>query len=129
MSPSADKVAESAPESPVTYLFVYGTLRRAYALLPQPLRQMRPPHVLETHGAWLGSGVLSGHELWDVGQYPGIVKCEEKEKEVVGDLFDISAAGHLWKVLDGYEGIGKEFEQPFEYSRDVGSDEFRREGG
>lgn len=83
---------------------------------------MRPPHVLDTHGVWVGSGVLRGHDLWDVGKYPGIVKGEAEEKEVVGDVFDVSGAEHLWDVLDGYEGIGKGFEQPQEYRREVGSE-------
>lgn len=106
----------------VRLLFVYGTLRRSYMRLPVPMRQMRPPHVLDEHGKWSGEGVLRGYALWDVGAYPGVVPAPDGA--VVGDLVDVSTMAGMLDVLDEYEGIGGVFERPFEYRREVRSPTF-----
>lgn len=116
MSPSPSIEPNSGAYSPVQFLFVYGTLRRAYMLLPHQLRRMRPPHILDTHGKWVGTGVLREHELWDLGSYPGLLKGKHGEV-VLGDVYSVQTSA--WEELDRYEGIAPEYESPQEYLREV----------
>lgn len=101
----------------VRYLFVYGTLRPSYGLLPCNLRRLRPPHVLDTCGRCMGTAMVRGYELWDVGDYPGVVLKEGRV--VVGDLYDVSGVGEEMAILDEYEGIAERMKQPHEYKREV----------
>lgn len=101
----------------VRYLFVYGTLRPSYRLLPHNLRRLRPPHVLDTYGRCIGTAMLRGYELWDVGDYPGVIRKEGRI--VVGDLYDASGVGDEMAILDAYEGIAEDMERPHEYKREV----------
>ena len=114
--PTASGAAPGTAPTPSPFLFVYGTLRRSYMLLPHQLRRMRPPHVLDTHGEWVGTGVLRGHQLWDVGTYPGVVKGEAGDP-VIGDVFRVPDS--YWEGLDRYEGIAPEYTTPQEYTREV----------
>lgn len=96
-------------------IFVYGTLRHAYARLPTSLRRLNPPSVLHTTGTYIGTTNLPHFGLFDVGDYPGILPCENAS--VVGDLFQVESELVL-EVLDEYEGIGGLYEIPYEYRRE-----------
>ena len=105
--------------SPCNYVFVYGTLRKNYLRLPANVRKLQPPHVLLTAGTWFGEGRLSGYDLWDLGDYPGIVKNAADERSVCGDIVRIDANAQMMQTLDAYEGISSEYIRPHEYQREV----------
>lgn len=116
-SKNGDEMSGSCSLPEVRYLFVYGTLRPSYSLLPQNLRRLRPPHVLDSYGKCKGTALLHGYELWDVGEYPAVLPKEGMV--VVGDLYDVSDLGDEIAVLDEYEGIAEDLRQPYEYRRVV----------
>lgn len=76
-----------------TTLFVYGTLKKrseAHKLL---------------HGArYVGPASVSG-ALYDLGEYPGLVKKRKNGRSVVGELYDLPNNGaKTLRALDRYEG-------------------------
>lgn len=95
-------------------LFVYGTLLSGYK--PQGPADLVPPNTLQK-ARLLGGATVRGFEMRDIGQYPCIV-TGAKESAVVGEVFELSDPGQ-WKVLDEYEGISDEIEQPHDYRREV----------
>lgn len=76
------------------YLFVYGTLRNKYNLKLKD----RVSKELE----YVGRAKVEA-SLYDLGRYPGAIK-EEKNSEVIGDVFLISNPDKVFKLLDEYEG-------------------------
>jgi len=111
--------ASPARKEDSNYLFVYGTLRRSYGNLPLEKRKLQPPHVLHTLGTWIGEGTLRGYDLWDLGNYPGIVKSNLAGRNVAGDVFRVDASADITVILDRYEGIAEEYMPPHEYRREV----------
>jgi gamma-glutamylcyclotransferase (GGCT)/AIG2-like uncharacterized protein YtfP len=81
----------------MTYLFVYGTLRRGYA---HPVQAQ-----LARQGRWLGAGWLRGR-LYDLGGYPGFVPAPDPRTWVQGDVYELAPAGTLLAALDAYEESG-----------------------
>ncbi|MBS1602613.1 MAG: gamma-glutamylcyclotransferase [Bacteroidetes bacterium] len=77
------------------YLFVYGTLRRDYDL--------KLKNKVSANLQYIGQAKV-GAALYDLGRYPGAVKSRKGE-EVIGDVFLVSEADKVLKVLDRYEGI------------------------
>ena len=83
--------------TPVTHLFVYGTLLNASK---KPIGQY-----LRQHSELIGVGCFPGR-LYDLGAYPGAVYDQYADGFVHGELYTFSesdAAG-LLNVLDEYEG-------------------------
>lgn len=78
----------------VDYIFVYGTLRKNFRLKLKD----RVTKDLE----YVGSAKVEA-SLYDLGRYPGAVK-ENGGDEVVGDVFRVTNAAKVFKVLDEYEG-------------------------
>ncbi len=76
------------------YLFVYGTLRNDYHLKLKD----RIAKELE----YIGKAKVEG-SLYDLGKYPGAIK-DNKNNEVIGDVFLITDPERVFKVLDKYEG-------------------------
>lgn len=76
------------------YLFVYGTLRKNYDLK----LKNRVAKELE----YVGQAKI-GATMYDIGRYPGAVK-DRSGREVIGDVFQVSDPGAVFKVLDRYEG-------------------------
>jgi gamma-glutamylcyclotransferase (GGCT)/AIG2-like uncharacterized protein YtfP len=74
------------------YLFVYGTLRKDFAL---PLKE-----AVAKDMEFIGTGRVKA-TLYDLGAYPGAVK--EGGSEIVGDVFELRNETVL-AVLDEYEG-------------------------
>src|ERR1043166_6155737 len=82
-------------------LFVYGTLKRDASGKPHPL--LRSAKRL---GRASGSGLL-----YDLGQYPCLVRARSNGHRVFGELYqlDEGALSHVLRALDEYEG--REFER------------------
>lgn len=104
------------PATAPQHIFVYGTLRTAYSRLPWSIRSLRPPQVLQRPDQWVGTAVIDGFHLYDLGQYPGVVRSPDSST-VIGDVFRVNASD--LPILDEYEGIDfpdKDF-PPQEYQR------------
>jgi gamma-glutamylcyclotransferase (GGCT)/AIG2-like uncharacterized protein YtfP len=76
------------------YLFVYGTLRKRFDLKLKD----RVADGLR----YVGQAKIGG-TMYDIGKYPGVVK-DRSGREVIGDVFEVSDPGAVFKVLDKYEG-------------------------
>ena len=90
-----DAIARSEPyRSPVTGLFVYGTLLRG---------EERHP-VLVRHHAAGGEGASTFGTLLDLGPYPGLV-LDGRAGSVVGELYQPPNPAALFAELDEIEGF------------------------
>ena len=77
------------------FLFVYGTLRRGFAL----------HHHLSGMGAeFVAAGKVQA-ELFEMGKFPGARKSTKPEKIVQGELYRLRRAANALKVLDQVEGF------------------------
>ena len=76
-------------------LFVYGTLRK----------QMSHPlcHLLAREARFLGLGTFQG-KLYDLGRYPGAVSSKDRTHLVTGEIYRLSDAARVLRLLDEYEG-------------------------
>lgn len=79
-------------------LFVYGTLRDG--------QSNSQYHGLAGHCDVTNNVVLTGHNIYHLGGFPGI---KPGSGSVVGDVFMVPE--HLWDSLDRYEGV------PYLYTR------------
>jgi gamma-glutamylcyclotransferase (GGCT)/AIG2-like uncharacterized protein YtfP len=91
-----------------TYLFVYGTLRKGFALLI--------PEKITSDVEWVGYSKVKG-KLYDIGKYPGAVPDDSGELFIKGEIIKIKAPGKVFKYLDNYEGYNVEDVQASEYCR------------
>ena len=74
-------------------IFVYGTLRRGFALHPE----------LKKLGArYLGKGRVTG-TLFDLGEYPGLIRSGGNGSRVEGELYEIKSPSEQLPVLDKLE--------------------------
>ncbi len=78
------------------YLFVYGTLRKAF--------QLEVANVLQTHAEYVGLGRIAGR-LYDVGSYPGVTLSDDSSDVVVGEIYKLIEPKIVYAQLDAYEGI------------------------
>ena len=79
------------------YLFVYGTLRRAY--------NNEMAAFLRQNAEYLHDGVMDG-ELYDVGTYPAALYKEGSETMIKGNVFKLTGSREeVFRVLDLYEGV------------------------
>lgn len=91
-------------------IFVYGTLREAFG---HPMHKLLAHHSLP-----LGEGSALG-ELYDLGDYPGILIRTGSDRRTHGELYEINTVDEveLWTALDDYEGCGSGDPEPHLYSR------------
>jgi gamma-glutamylcyclotransferase (GGCT)/AIG2-like uncharacterized protein YtfP len=75
-------------------LFAYGTLRRKSG---HPMSR-----VLAHNARLLGPGAIRGRKCF-LGPYPAIM-ADDEAGWVSGNVFEILAGRHVWRVLDIYEG-------------------------
>lgn len=88
-------MAESLPELDTDFLFVYGALRRGFAL----------HHHLKRLGAeFVTKGEVQA-ELFDSGKFPGARKSTEPGKTVEGEVYRLRRPENALKVLDQVEGF------------------------
>ena len=86
------------PELDTDLLFVYGTLRRGFAL----------HHHLKRMGARFVAKGKVGAELFVLGRFPGARKSTRPGKIVAGEVYRLRLAESALKVLDQLEGISPE---------------------
>lgn len=79
-----------------TTLFVYGTLKR---------RAPRRQHPLLREARYVANGSVTG-ALYDLGEYPGLVRSSRSGERVAGELYELPEAGvvEMLRALDSYEG-------------------------
>ena len=79
----------------LTYLFVYGTLRRG--------SRNRFARILAAQAQFIGQAQMRGR-LYNLGEYPGAVPSEVFADWVRGDVFRLNQPEDTLSELDGYEG-------------------------
>ena len=77
------------------FLFVYGTLRRGFAL---------HRHIVRMGAEFVAAGKVQA-ELFDLGEFPGARKSTKPGKTVQGELYRLRRAENALKVLDQVEGF------------------------
>lgn len=91
------------------YLFVYGTLlddKNEFGIY------------LKNHCSFYAKGRFKGR-LYDIGEYPGAVADEDSPGYVYGSIYIMNNEIEILKVLDDYEGVGGDQEQPNLFVREV----------
>jgi gamma-glutamylcyclotransferase (GGCT)/AIG2-like uncharacterized protein YtfP len=91
-------------------IFVYGTLMRGF---DHPMSKL-----LASGADFLGEASCRGR-LYMIEHYPGLLHAAGDSDIVYGDLFRMRDPDKLLAVLDDYEGIGPEQEQPTLYLREM----------
>ncbi len=90
------------------YFFTYGTLRLD--------NRHKIAEKLAAHSTLISLGYIKGAKLYEVDDFPALVRNSNPENIVVGDVYLLEDAT-LFKELDEYEGIGVG-EPPYDYSRE-----------
>jgi len=90
------------------FLFVYGTLRRELGV---PMRSL-----LDECASFLGTATVRG-KLLDVGLYPALIRSDDPDDRVTGELYALDNPEHAFGVLDPYERCGPNDPPPTEYVR------------
>jgi gamma-glutamylcyclotransferase (GGCT)/AIG2-like uncharacterized protein YtfP len=93
-------------------LFVYGTLRSAFA--------NEISNVLAQSAIFAGEGFVHGR-LFNLGSYPGLVLSEANQEVVRGELYELALGKRqaVLDLLDDYEGCGPSKPEPHEYRREL----------
>jgi gamma-glutamylcyclotransferase (GGCT)/AIG2-like uncharacterized protein YtfP len=97
-------------DTPVTLLFVYGTLMRASG---HPMARR-----LGCQSLYLGPGRISA-KLYNVGSYPGAIRSGDGAGWVHGDAVKLLRPAATLAWLDAYEGCGAGAPEPWPYERVV----------
>jgi gamma-glutamylcyclotransferase (GGCT)/AIG2-like uncharacterized protein YtfP len=92
------------------YLFVYGTLMRGF---DHPMAQL-----LSRSADFIGDARCRGR-LYLVKHYPGLIKSDDANDVVFGELFRLRRPEELLREFDMYEACGEGFAEPTEYVRQV----------
>jgi gamma-glutamylcyclotransferase (GGCT)/AIG2-like uncharacterized protein YtfP len=88
-------MVNSIQEIHTDFLFVYGTLRRGFAL---------HHHLVRMGVEFVGAGVVQA-ELFDLGKFPGARKSTRPGRVVAGEVYRLRQAQKALKVLDDVEGV------------------------
>lgn len=92
------------------YLFAYGLLRGEFE---SPMAAL-----MQQHTQRIGPAKLRA-QLFDIGGYPGVIRPNTDNQQVLGELFEVKNPQALWAPLDAFEGVGDGFDQPYEYQRSL----------
>jgi gamma-glutamylcyclotransferase (GGCT)/AIG2-like uncharacterized protein YtfP len=93
----------------MAFLFVYGTLMRAYGD-----KKVHAP--LSLYAEYVGLATCHGR-LYEIDGYPGLVISDEAE--VCGELYQVHHSKQLFEILDEYEGYDKANSESSEYIRQI----------
>ncbi len=74
-------------------IFVYGTLRRGFALHSE---------LKKTGARYLGKGQILG-SLFDLGEYPGAIRGSGSEGNIDGELYELQSPEEQLAILDEIE--------------------------
>jgi gamma-glutamylcyclotransferase (GGCT)/AIG2-like uncharacterized protein YtfP len=100
-------MVDSLPERDTDLLFVYGALRRGFAL----------HHHLRRLGAgFVATGEVQA-ELYDLGKYPGARKSTKLGKVLAGEVYRLRQAEKALKVLDHVEGFSPQIAEKSLFQR------------
>ncbi|MBR0693721.1 gamma-glutamylcyclotransferase [Bradyrhizobium lablabi] len=91
-------------------LFVYGTLMRGF---DHPMAKL-----LSANADFLGEACCHGR-LYLVKHYPGLVKSDDPNDIVHGELFRLREREAMLREFDMYEACGDGFPPPTEYVREM----------
>lgn len=91
-------------------IFVYGTLMRGF---DHPMSKL-----LASGADFLGEASCQGR-LYMIAHYPGLLHSTVGDDIVHGELLRMRDPARLLAVLDDYESIGPEHEQPTLYLREM----------
>ncbi len=92
------------------HLFVYGTLMRGF---DHPMAQL-----LSRSADFIGEARCRGR-LYLVKHYPGLVRSDDADDVVFGELFRLRRPAELLREFDMYEACGEGFTEPTEYVRQM----------
>lgn len=92
------------------YIFVYGTLMKKY--------QGPKPYRMEGLGKYVGDARIPG-KLYEIEGYPGLVKSQEPNFSVLGEVYKLYDPENSLPKLDQYEMCSPEFPEPHEYRREI----------
>ena len=92
------------------HLFVYGTLMRGF---DHPMAQL-----LSRSADFIGEARCRGR-LYLVKHYPGLVRSDDVDDVVFGELFRLRRPAELLREFDMYEACGEGFTEPTEYVRQM----------
>lgn len=98
--------------SPVYYLFVYGSLRKGFH---SPVYEY-----ISRYFHFIGEGKVKG-QLFDLGSYPGAIPVND-DSFIAGELYQIKNESEFsWAMaqLDDYEGVTVEAGEAQLYRRDL----------
>ncbi len=90
------------------YLFVYGTLQKAFR---HPLHRL-----LSRYADYKGEGSLCGR-LYEIDNYPGAILTRSCKEQVYGELYRLKYPSIILPLLDRYEECDARFPKPHEYRR------------
>ena len=90
------------------HLFVYGTLM---STLSHPMGTY-----LASYAELVGTGFVQG-ELYDLGEYPGLIETKDEKHQVFGEIYEIYDKVRLLHRLDEYEGCANTQPKPHLYER------------
>ena len=80
------------PFSKMKTIFVYGTLKRGH---------YNYKRFGMNQSEYLGNGIVRGYKMYTNGSYPGIIKTNNEEDVISGELFNVSEM--LFNTLDMME--------------------------
>ena len=89
-------------------LFVYGTLMRGF---DHPMARL-----LAANADFVGEATCRGR-LYLVTHYPGLVRADDANDIVHGELFRLREVEAMLREFDMYEACGEGFPEPTEYVR------------
>jgi gamma-glutamylcyclotransferase (GGCT)/AIG2-like uncharacterized protein YtfP len=92
------------------HLFVYGTLMRGFN---HPMATL-----LQRSSDFIGEARCQGR-LHRVKHYPGLVRSDDAEDVVFGEVYRLRQPAELLREFDMYEACGEGFAEPTEYIRQV----------
>ena len=90
-------------------LFVYGTLRKD---------AKRSRHHLLGPDAHLVGRARTRGRLHDLGEYPGLVPCGDRDAWVYGEVYELEDPDAALARLDDYEGCSPQDPEPHEFERE-----------
>lgn len=93
----------------MAFLFVYGTLMRAYG-------DSKVHAPLSLYTEYIGLATCHGR-LYEIDGYPGLVISGETK--VCGELYQVRDFKQLFEILDEYEGYDEASPKTSEYIRQV----------
>lgn len=73
---------------------------------------------LNQRADWIGPGYFQG-KLFNLGEYPGVVKSNKAGDQVLGDIYRIGRPKMILATLDRYEQCAIGDPRPHEYARSI----------